>query len=45
MDGVNTFFQMLLAFLLQLLELFVSFWIAVLNLVLDFARSLVGLVS
>ncbi len=45
MDGLNNFFQMLLGFLLQLLELFVGFWIAVLNLVLDFARSLAGLVS
>jgi len=45
MQGINDFFQMLLAFLLKLLELFVSFWIAVLNLVLDFARSIVGLVS
>jgi hypothetical protein len=36
---------MLLGFLLGLLELFIGFLIAALTLVLNFARSIVGLVS
>ncbi len=39
MEGL---FQQILGFLLQLLTLFVSFFISVLNLILTFARSLVG---
>ena len=36
---------MVLGFLLKLLELFINFLITVLTMVLDFARSIVGLVS
>ena len=45
MDAIGTFLQMLLGFLLRLLELLVSFFIAALNLILDFARSIVGMVQ
>lgn len=37
--------QQILGFLLQLLQLFVAFFIAVLNLILDFARTIVGTVA
>jgi hypothetical protein len=45
MEAISAFFNTMLSFLLRLLELFIGFWIAVLQLILDFARSLVGLVS
>lgn len=45
MNGLDGLLQQILAFLLQLLTLFVSFFIAILNLILDFARTIVGSVS
>ncbi len=35
---------MLIDFLVQILTLFVNFFIALLNLILDFARSIAGMV-
>jgi len=43
MNGLETILQTTLQFLLQLLELFIGFFIAALQLVLDFARSIVGM--
>lgn len=45
MDTIITIIKSLLAFLLRLLELFVGFVIAALNLILEFARNVVGLVT
>lgn len=45
MEAINTFFSAILNFLLQLLQLFITFIISVLTLILDFARSIVGIVS
>ena len=42
---MENFVQQLLGFLLQLLTLFVSFFISMLGLILDFARTLVGMAS
>ena len=44
MEAITTLLQMLLGFLLGLLELFISFLIQALTMVLDFARSVVDLV-
>jgi len=41
MDSISAILQMLLSFLLQLLTLMVHFFIAVLNLVLSYSRTLV----
>jgi len=42
---MEAFLQQVLGFLLKLLTLFVSFFISILNLILDFARTLVGSAS
>lgn len=44
MESITTIIKSFLTFLLQLLELFVTFMIAGLNLVLSFAREVFGLV-
>ncbi len=45
MDPISTFLHMLLSFLLQFPTLIVTFFISVLDLVLQFARSVVGMVQ
>jgi len=42
MEALSGLLAMLLSFLLRFLELFVGFLIQALNLILDFARSIVG---
>lgn len=44
MDQVTAILKMLLNVLMQLLELFVGFMISALNLVLQFAHSVAGMV-
>jgi len=43
MEAIAVVLATLLSFLLKLLELFIGFIIQILSLVLDFARSIVGL--
>lgn len=45
METISEIIKKLLEFLLRLLELFVSFVVAALNLVLEFARHVVGLIT
>ncbi|MFZ2887185.1 MAG: hypothetical protein WA021_05195 [Minisyncoccia bacterium] len=45
MEGLQGMLGMTLSFLLNLLELLVGFFIAALNLILDFARTLAGSVQ
>lgn len=44
MDPIGNIISMLLKFLLQFLELFVTFVISALQLLLSFARAVVGMV-
>lgn len=44
MDSLSVFIQTILGFLLSLLTLIVNFCIAALQLILQFAQSIVGLV-
>ncbi len=44
MDSITPILETAFAFLLKLLELFVAFMIGALNLLLDFARALAGIV-
>jgi hypothetical protein len=45
MDTVVTIIKQFLGALLSLFELFVNFAIAALTLILDFARSIIGLIT
>ncbi len=44
MAEINYIFQTLLSFVLELVRIFVGFWLVLARLALDFAQSLIGLV-